>query len=257
MENIEILRHKFQFPVTCYVKENGFLGLISYDIGTDDLFITTKSTPEGPFAQWLKEMFERKVSVENRERIKQYCKEYDVTFVFECVDMEHDPHIIDYPESELYLLSIVRNVIKFEQMPYANMCQVANDFGLKTKTLACEIANWSDFVDWYNDVMDKDYEFDGRIIEGFVIEDSSGFMTKCKLTYYNFWKFMRGIAHETLRRGYIPPAKTSALTTDTANKFYGFCKMLYEETPKEERENLPKDIITLRKMFETGYRDLY
>lgn len=253
----EMLQHKFQFPVTCYVKENGFLGLISYDIGTDDLFITTKSTPEGTFAQWLKEMFERKVSAENRERIKQYCKEYDVTFVFECVDMEHDPHIIDYPESELYLLSIVRNVIKFEQMPYANMCQVANDFGLKTKTLACEIANWSDFVDWYNDVMDKDYEFNGRIIEGFVIEDSSGFMTKCKLTYYNFWKFMRGIAHETLRRGYIPPAKTSALTTDTANKFYGFCKMLYEETPKEERENLPKDIITLRKMFETGYRDLY
>lgn len=253
----EMLQHKFQFPVTCYVKENGFLGLISYDIGTDDLFITTKSTPEGPYAQWFREMFERKVSSENREKIKNYCKEYDVTFVFECVDLEHDPHVIDYPESNLYLLSVVKNALNFEQVSYANLCLIAEDFGLTAKTLGYEIANWSDFVDWYNMVMDKDYEFNGRIIEGFVIEDSAGFMTKCKLTYYNFWKFMRGIAHETLRRGYIPPAKTSALTTDTANKFYGFCKLLYEETPKEERDNIPKDIVTLRKMFYAGYRDLY
>ena len=253
----EMLQHKFQFPVTCYVKENGFLGLISYDIGTDDLFITTKSTPEGPYAKWFREMFERKVSAENREKIKNYCKEYDVTFVFECVDLEHDPHVIDYPESNLYLLSIVKNALNFEQVSYANLCLIAEDFGLNAKTLGYEIANWSDFVDWYNMVMDKDYEFNGRIIEGFVIEDSAGFMTKCKLTYYNFWKFMRGIAHETLRRGYIPPAKTSALTTDTANKFYGFCKLLYAETPKEERDNIPKDIVTLRKMFYAGYRDLY
>ena len=39
----------------------------------------------------------------------------------------------------------------------------------------------------------KDYEYHGREIEGFVIEDSAGKMLKLKLAYYNFWKFMRAL----------------------------------------------------------------
>ena len=32
-------------------------------------------------------------------------------------------------------------------------------------------------------------------------------MLKLKLAYYNFWKFMRGVAKETLKRGYVNPRK--------------------------------------------------
>jgi len=66
--------------------------------------------------------------------------------------------------------------------------------------------------------LQDDYEYNGRVIEGFVIEDSAGYMTKLKLAYYNFWKFMRTISYEAIRNGYIK--KTSALTTPLANEYY-------------------------------------
>lgn len=244
----DMLKYTLHFPVTCYVKENGFLGLVSYDEYNNDLFITTKSNPEGEFAVWFKDMIYKKISQENRERIKNFCKDNDVTFVFECVDMVNDPHIIEYPESELFLLSIVKNNIDFEQYDYEQVKHIGQSYGLKVKELAFEIANWSDFFDWYNEVTQEDYEYNGKKIEGFVIEDSKGFMTKLKLNYYNFWKFMRSVAHETLRNGHF--RRTGALATATANNFYAFCQKLYEEAEtKEEKEKIPRNIIALRKLF--------
>lgn len=241
----EALQHTLQFPVTCYVKENGFLGLVSYNPDTDDLFITTKSSPEGPFAEWLKDMVYRKV--QNTDLMKQICKEQDVTFVFECVDMKNDPHIIKYQDDELFLLAIVKNSMDFIQYEYDDLVNTANEIGVKCKTKAIELGTWAEFVDWYNEVLDPDYEFNGRIIEGFVIEDSAGYMTKVKLTYYNFWKFMRGLTHEVLQRGHFH--KTSALTTPTANDYYGFIKGIYDQTDKETRQSLPRDIIYWRDRF--------
>ena len=241
----EALQHTLQFPVTCYVKENGFLGLVSYNPDTDDLFITTKSSPEGPFAEWLKDMVYRKV--QNIDLMKQICKEQDVTFVFECVDMKNDPHIIKYQDDELFLLAIVKNSMDFIQYEYDDLVNTANEIGVKCKTKAIELGTWAEFVDWYNEVLDPDYEFNGRIIEGFVIEDSAGYMTKVKLTYYNFWKFMRGLTHEVLQRGYFH--KTSALTTPTANDYYGFIKNVFDTTDKETRQSLPRDIIYWRDRF--------
>lgn len=46
--------------------------------------------------------------------MKRFAKDDNVTFVFECVDMKHDPHIIEYPESGLYLLDIVYNQINLQ-----------------------------------------------------------------------------------------------------------------------------------------------
>ena len=69
-------------------------------------------------------------------------------------------------------------------------------------------------------------------------------MTKIKLSYYNFWKFMRSVSHEAIRKGYI--SKTSALTTPLANEYYAWVRKLHE---REDRDSLPKDICTLRKMF--------
>lgn len=243
----ENLEHTLQFPITCYVKENGYLGLVSYNSETDNLFITTKSNPEGDYAVWLKEMINNKMSVEAINKMKTICKDEEVTFIFECVDMKNDPHIIEYDNNELFLLAIVKNDINYIQYEYDNLVNIANNLGLKYKTKATELANWSEFYDWYNEVISEDYEFNDRKIEGFVIEDSNGFMTKLKLNFYNFWKFMRGIAHITLKYGYIN--HTSALTTALANDFYGFCKKLYEDNNKEQRDAIPKDIIYLRNLF--------
>ena len=240
----DMLQHKLQFPVTAYVKENGFLGIVSYNEYEDDLLTASKSTLDSQYALWFKEMLYCKVSSENIAKLKEYVKENNVSFVFECVDMKNDPHIIEYPDSQLFLLDIVANDMDFSKYEYDAMVDVANRFGLKTKEKAFEIATWQEFFDWYYEALEEDYEYDGRKIEGFVIEDSVGYMTKLKLTYYNFWKFMRSVAHEAIRKGYIQ--RTSALTTPTANEFYAWVRKLHDV---EDKDSIPKDICTLRRLF--------
>ncbi len=241
---LDKLQDKLKFPVTAYVKENGFLGIVSYNEYEDDLLITSKSDMEGIFAQWLKDMIYAKVSSENILKMKEFIKANDVSFVFECVDMKHDPHIIKYPESELFLLDIVRNDMTFSKFSYEEMVDVANQFELVHKEKAFEIVTWQEFYDWYYKILKEDYEYNGRIIEGFVIEDSEGFMTKLKLTYYNFWKFMRSISHEVIRTGNT--RRTSALTTPLANEYYAWVRKL---AGTEDKESLPENICTLRDMF--------
>lgn len=248
----DALQRTLQFPVAAYVKENGFLGIVSWNEYTDDLFITSKSDPEGKFSEWLRDMVYTKISEENLEKMKKYIKENDVSFVFECCDMEHDPHIIDYPESKLVLLDIIYNTIDFQKYNYEDMAHVGRELGLTIKKQAYELSTWQEFYDWYFDVLEEDYEYRGNKIEGFVIEDASGYMVKLKLTYYNFWKFMRGIAHETLKKGYT--SRTSLLTTPVANEFYAWCKKQFYVWCKKPFEDgkadeLPRDIVTLRKMF--------
>lgn len=240
----DMLQHKLQFPVTAYVKENGYLGIVSYDEYNDDLFIASKSTIDSQFAQWLKEAIYNQITEENREKMKKYAKDNNVSFVFENVDMKNDPHIIEYPESKLYLLDIVYNQMDFAKYDYETMCDIAHQLGLTPKEKAFEIANWQDFYDWYYDILEEDYEYNGRKIEGFVIEDSVGYMTKLKLTYYNFWKFMRAISHEAIRNGYIK--KTSALITPIANEYYAWVRKLHDV---DDIDSVPKDICTLRRLF--------
>jgi len=240
----ELLQHKLRFPVTAYVKENGFLGIVSYNEYEDALFVASKSTIDSQYAQWFRGMLQEKVSAENLEQMKLFCRDNKVSFVFECVDMQNDPHIIEYPESGLYLLDIVKNSMRFSRYAYDDMCHVAAQFGLTPKERAFEIAGWQEFYDWYYDILEEDYEYQGRRIEGFVVEDSAGYMTKLKLAYYNFWKFMRNVSREAIRKGYI--SKTSTLTTPLANEYYAWVRKLHDS---ENLNQVPRDICTLRRMF--------
>lgn len=242
----DMLEHRLTFPVTAYVKENGFLGIVSYNEEDDSLFVTTKSSPDGDFAGWLRDMLYRKLPAETINSIKDFSKKNDVSFVFECVDTKNDPHIIDYPNDELFLLDIVYNELDFKKFEYAELVRVAKELGLKHKTLAYVIEDWSEFFDWYFQVKAEDYEYDGRKIEGFVIEDADGYMVKLKLYYYNFWKFMRSISHEAIHKGYVHPKRTADLTSALANQYYGWVKTLHYV---EDVDSVPKDICTLRKMF--------
>ena len=75
-------------------------------------------------------------------------------------------------------------------------------------------------------------------------------MTKCKTAYYNEWKKLRGVADSTLRCGYI--TRTGMLTSALENKFYGFCRDLYNNYYDRVEKKYPfkTDIISLRNKFE-------
>lgn len=238
-----MLRYKLKFPVMAYVKENGFLGMVSYNPETDDFFVASKSTTEGDFASWLQDMFFK--NVKNPDKLKDYLKRKNVTLVFECVDMVNDPHIIKYDTSHLFLLDIVKNQLDFEKLPYAQVVELGNEYGFEVKTRAVQLQNWHEFRDWYNDVLAEDYQFNGRIIEGFVVEDSVGFMVKIKLDYYKLWKHMRGVAQSVFRSGYYQ--RMGSLLTPFQNQFYGFCQEIAKQ------EDHPTNIIELRDIFMSQY----
>ena len=235
----DILQFKFKFPVSAYVKENGFLGIVSYDASKDDFFISSKSTPTGEFSDYLRDMFDK--VVEDKAGLKEYIKDNDVSFVFECVDIVNDPHIIKYDKSHLYLLDIIKNDMDFSKLPYDEMVKVADRFKLEHKTLAKVMSTWDEFRDWYVEINQEDYLYNGKHIEGFVVEDTANFMVKVKLDYYKFWKHMRSVMDEVFRTGNY--RRTGSLLTPLANKFFGYCKKIKDD------DNHPTNIIAVREQF--------
>lgn len=242
------LKSKLQFPVSAYIKENGFLAIVSYDYNKDDLFVASKSTNQGDYVGYINKALEP-----YRENLLKFFRSYSldnaVTFVFECVDIEKDPHIIKYPQSKIVLLDCIENTLDFKSAQYRVLKDIAKDIGCPVKELAYTIKNWEEFQALYQETQDENYQYNGEYIEGYVFVDASGFMTKCKTGYYNFWKHMRGVADSTLRSGYY--SRTGSLMTVAANKFYGFCKDCYKNDRNIETKSYPypTNIIALREKF--------
>ena len=263
------LKDRLQFPVQAYVKENGFLAIVSYDYRNDDLFIASKSTNRGDYVEYIKaalEPYKENILKAYRtarlnEAVSQDKTYSDadiemspVSLVFECEDPEHDPHIIKYNETKIVLLDAIANTLDYKAMSYDTLKKIADFIGCPVKERAFEIKSWDEFRDLYTEVQDEDYKYNGNYIEGFVFVDASGFMTKCKTGYYNFWKFMRGVADATLRAGYY--GRTGALQSAQANYFYGFCRDLFRTDRNPETKEYPykTDIISLREKYYNEYK---
>lgn len=234
------LKRNLQYPVTAYVKYNGYLGLIGYDSESDKLIISSKSNINSQFSRWFEEILYNKLNEDRIEYMKKYIKNNNCTLVWEVIAPKHDTHMIEYAEDDIVLLNIVYNTLDFKQAEYEEIMQLARELNVNYKQIAGIFNSWQEFKTWYDEVIEEDYKYNGEYIEGFVIEDQQGFMTKIKLSYYSFWKFMRSIVTEVYKKGYT--SKTSALATPLANQFYGWLR-------KQNRELLKKDIITLRNMF--------
>ena len=243
------LKNRFVFPVTAYVKENGFLAIVSYDYKNDDLFIASKSTNKGDYVEYIKTQLDP-YKDKLLERLKEYYKlGVPKSYVFECEDIEHDPHIIKYEKNNIVLLDCINNKLDYISLPYETLKYEAELIGCPVKEKAFELKDWDAFKSLYNEVQDEEYKYKGNYIEGFVFVDQNGFMTKCKTAYYNLWKKLRGVADSTLRCGYI--TKTGMLTSSTENLFYGYCKELYNKDYSRETKSYPykTDIISLREKF--------
>lgn len=246
------LQKEISFPVQVYLKENGFLAIVSYDYNKDRLFIASKSTNKGPYVEYIKNQlipYEEKLLNLLREKYK--AGEY-VTFIFECIDIENDPHIIKYEKSELVLLDIIKNTVEYEPLSYEQLQKNGEIIGCKVKEKAFEIKEWETFEELYNKTQEEDYMYNGQYIEGFIFTDAKGFMTKCKAGYYNTWKKMRGVADQALKNGRI--SKPSILKSALENIFYGFCVQLYNEnnivsSDIVKKYNFKTDIISLRDKF--------
>ena len=242
---VEALKDKVKFPVTCYKKYNGYLLLAAYNPYLDDIFVASKSTIEGSFAENGREELKKELG-NGWEYFKNYLKHQNVTAVFENVDFERDPHVVEPEQSGLILLDLVCNDLEFKKKSYESLFELASILGIKCKVRLAIFRNWREYYEFYDAEKKKEIPYEPTPIseqyEGYVLEDAAGFMWKLKSNYYNFWKSMRWVLGQCIKKGYID--KTSGLTTPLANDFYAFCKH-YHDDP----ENAPRDIITARNEF--------
>lgn len=241
------LKESLVFPVKAYLKENGYLGIVSYY--NDDLFVATKSTNKGDYANWFNKLLEP--YKENIKKLYQDKLLNNQSLIFEVIDVENDPHIIEYDKSKIILLDCVDNSFGFKKLDYKKITEISNQIGCEVKQLVYTLNNWDEFRSLYYQTLNYNYQYLDNYIEGYVFEDKNGFMVKVKSGYYDEWKKLRGVANMVLRSGYL--RKTGVLTTELENLFYGFLREVYNKhyNKEEKAYNIKTDIISLRKLFET------
>lgn len=248
----EALARNLKFPVEAYVKENGFLGIVSTD-NDGELIFTSKSTMGGDHAVMVKENLYKIYGEEAIEKMREYANENNVTFVFEIIDRERDPHIIQYNQNYAILLDIIYNDMKFNKLSYSELQKVAENIGLKYKIHAKTLHDIKELNEYIEKITDPKFRVittrtDDDCIEGFVFEDANGFMFKLKVAYYNDWKMLRSVANKIFRSGNIN--FTGALQSIESNYFYGWCRDKFTELDKQGRWAYSKrDIISLRNEF--------
>nr|WP_253308634.1 T4 RnlA family RNA ligase [Rickettsia endosymbiont of Ceutorhynchus assimilis] len=238
------LQKNLLFPLTLFVKENGFLGLLGYDIKNDRLFFSSKSTPESDFTGWFKEILTTSLNESQMDYLHKTVKDRNLSLVFEVNDPVNDPHMIEYNQRHVVLLDAVVRSEKFKRLDFHEIEQIAISLGVSHKQKAMVFNKWDAFEEWYKNMVEQgqDYTFHGKQIEGFVAEDSNGFMFKIKMSYYSFWKSIR-----SLKERIILVRKTGGnlkrnLSEPEVSAFYKWAIMQPDEI-------LERDIIWVRKIY--------
>ena len=185
------LRTTFAYPVQAYVKYNGFLAIVSADKDNPDkLFVASKSTNEGPFAGYIKNIINSMWNEDTQKNFANTLHTLDISAVFECIDPVHDPHIVEYDRPQLILLDCVNNEFEYSHMEYGWIRCLAERYNLLCKNRLATLHNWEQFEGFINYFED----FEG--LEGFVFEDANGFMVKYKTPWYRYWKQVRGVLQQ-------------------------------------------------------------
>ncbi len=246
------LRERLRFPVTFWLKENGFLGLIGYDRRSDGLFVSSKSKAEGPFADMARQiLFDAIPSAGKRDALRRFLRDCEASIPMEVIDPVRDPHIIEYPAPEVVFLDVVRRSTEFERLPHDGLVRLGKEFGVRTKQRSYTIRDWRAFEGWH----ERNSVDMSRKIEGYVCEDASGFQFKWKSPHYSFWKLVRGMKDFIVgeREGATRKAKpldaqflaTRGLgfTADQAAELFEWCRA-------QDTAVLKSNVIELRKLFE-------
>lgn len=211
----DALEANLVWPVQAFVKENGYLGIVGIDPRSQDLFLTSKSTPDSEFAQWFQEIFEQAFSEGQRERIRRWLVDNEASMAFEVIDPVRDPHMIEYDQASVVLLDVFHRAAHCEKLPYDDLAKLGQHLGLPVKQRGMSFSNMAALSGWLRSVTrDLSARPGGRDIEGYVLEDAQGFQTKIKLPHYAFWKRMRS-AKDRLAR-LMSQAERAARQAETA-----------------------------------------
>ena len=185
-QSLEKIADTFVYPVSVYKKENGYLGIVSFDNDTNKLFVSSKSTNCGEYAEFFKDyLIKHKVY----EKLEKFLKGSDLSLVFE-VCTEKDPHIVKYDKDTIFLLEAFHNTFKQNTVDYDTLKIIADDIDVQVKHKSLVLDNKTDFLSFI-------YVLEGELgkklfnTEGYVLEDTNHFRVKYKTWSYRFWKYVR------------------------------------------------------------------
>ena len=219
---IEEIENTISYPVTFYVKYNGFLGILS--AVDNELFFASKSTNTGEYVEYFKTIFYQTFAEKTINKIKEKINKENVTFVFEVIDPINDPHIIKYAKPNLILLDIIKNTSEYKKESFEFLQKFANKNNIQVKEKAYVTKTKEEFTKIINEVNQENYKWNNQYIEGFVMEDSKDFMLKIKLNYYTTWKYLRTKMETALKNQKFKSKEKNALEI----KFLNYLKDKYE-----------------------------
>jgi len=222
-ETREYVDNHLVYPLYISKKFNGFLGIIS--VYQDKFFIATKSTDEGDYCGYFKEILNNTIFKNEQETKELFStlKENNCSAVFEVMDMENDQHIV-YEENPLALLDFIPNLLDLRGIDkdvYFSET-LKNTINLKSIVIAKNtVINSKEELDNFLNNMEE------QELEGAVITDSNGFMWKFKTNFYRFWKTERNQL-ERILRGKEPRGVDRLNSLDAQEKENGFINFLKE-----------------------------
>lgn len=238
------------YPLTAYIKENGFLGIVSTH--ENELFCSSKSDLEGEFAKIAQSAINRHFEAYGkRAEFIEFLSKNNFSCIFEIIEPKIDPHIIKYEAPHIVLLDTVYNEVEYKKLDFEKLQNLAQKFGFLCKEKLCEIADFDGLKNFIEEVSAKDYvctagRHFGKEIEGFVVEDRKNFAFKLKLHYYSFWKSMRSALAASLKQGRVILNKQDKIKPEALE----FGTWLENEIRTKGAENLVgKSIIDIREEF--------
>ena len=179
----EWLKSNLKYPVDCYVKYNGFLGILGFD--DNGLLFCTKSSIGGEFAQWFERIFRK--DDHHEKELLDYMRACNVGFVFEVIDPVNDPHIVEYDHEDLILLDCLKLDEDFRDIGYGGLMALAGQFNFNVKNKALTFDDWDTLhkflVTQENNITDRQ--------EGYVLVDANNYHFKLKCAWYKQWKMLR------------------------------------------------------------------
>lgn len=185
------------YPVHISRKENGFLGIISWDEEHQKIIFASKSTTQGNFVPMIKDVWNRCLE-HNRNLVINLCKKYNCSAVFEVCHPGDNSHMIDYEgKKHLFLLDFIPNQLHLDgvnvDIKFSDkLCkEFIKDYkpekdNLMACTLNIKVKSYEQLEHYIKTIFLAEPK-----TEGYVITDATGKMYKQKFPYYLIWKRRR------------------------------------------------------------------
>lgn len=234
------------------------------------LFAASKTTDRHKFANNFKKILKTRLRRKpgGLTYLKNYLKDNDLSAVFEVLDVQNDPHIIKYNQSDVVLLDLIKNTTSFKKPENSESAlrNLSLQLGLKAKERVAQLGDPKELQQFVLNATGVNYKLEVRDeesgktslepVEGFVFEGQNHFMFKIKTNYYNFWKKIRG-AFESVEKakgkpGYVRPVEGTTEYNKLLQRFLGEVELLNFVL---DNNVSGLDVVQLRTQFMQKYPD--